>query len=324
MRTGKLVFLAALLFGGVCFAEETEGTETKEIIRAYREAPTDLIEEYLKKMEETPAQMNGKYLLLRYSEEEQDTVLPGFSIYDPSVFEDETETELADLTAAANWAIYDWYRGQMESEEEGAQREGFLRSLEDFFGDEWRDVKGLDFASGRRETENGSYYWLPVYYEKESGGLEENTLYLFVYLIREGADADTLDGKFVYAVYGEYRTEKLLIADRDCVAEFMTALKESGGLMDAEKPEEYETLVMDSTGEAVRALQKALLEEGYLESSVDGYYGVMTQEAVIKFQEANGMEPTGEADADLQAMLLSEEGEKRLLENWLAGQNGGE
>ena len=53
-------------------------------------------------------------------------------------------------------------------------------------------------------------------------------------------------------------------------------------------------------------LQDALRNQGYLEMDgpSTGYYGQKTAKAVSDFQSAHGLEPTGEADAETQAMIL--------------------
>ncbi len=67
----------------------------------------------------------------------------------------------------------------------------------------------------------------------------------------------------------------------------------------------YETLASGATGNQVTALQKALIELGYLSSGADGVYGEATKTAVSAFQAANDYPATGEADANLQAFLYS-------------------
>lgn len=56
-------------------------------------------------------------------------------------------------------------------------------------------------------------------------------------------------------------------------------------------------LSMNSMGEDVEKLQKALGELGYEIGVSDGVYGEATALAVQRFQTANGLYPTGEADA---------------------------
>ena len=55
------------------------------------------------------------------------------------------------------------------------------------------------------------------------------------------------------------------------------------------------TLTLNSTGEAVRALQENLHILGYYNSSITGHYGKLTKEAVRQFQKKNGLTADGVA-----------------------------
>lgn len=61
----------------------------------------------------------------------------------------------------------------------------------------------------------------------------------------------------------------------------------------------------DDAAAYVVMLQNRLQELGYLTSAADGQYGQMTESAVLAFQEANGMTPTGVADDSTQSILYS-------------------
>ena len=61
---------------------------------------------------------------------------------------------------------------------------------------------------------------------------------------------------------------------------------------------DFESLKPGTRSEEVTALQEYLKEAGYLTGTVDGSYGRGTQTAVSEFQKANGLEPTGVADAE--------------------------
>ena len=52
-------------------------------------------------------------------------------------------------------------------------------------------------------------------------------------------------------------------------------------------------------------LQNRLVELGYLLGNVDGQYGQQTEDAVTRFQMANGLTPTGVADPTTQAVMHS-------------------
>ena len=61
----------------------------------------------------------------------------------------------------------------------------------------------------------------------------------------------------------------------------------------------------DDNGAYVVMLQNRLQQLGYLGGAVDGQYGSGTETAVIRFQEANGLTPTGIADDSTQSVLYS-------------------
>jgi len=63
-------------------------------------------------------------------------------------------------------------------------------------------------------------------------------------------------------------------------------------------------LTLGSTGSAVMSLQNRLVELGYLEMP-STLYDEATRDAVVAFQNAIGVEPTGEASASLQRYIFS-------------------
>ena len=66
----------------------------------------------------------------------------------------------------------------------------------------------------------------------------------------------------------------------------------------------YPTLDTGSVGDAVKQLQRALMDQGYYEGRLDGGYGQMTVDAVKKAQAAFGMKETGIADDAFQQRLF--------------------
>jgi peptidoglycan hydrolase-like protein with peptidoglycan-binding domain len=62
-------------------------------------------------------------------------------------------------------------------------------------------------------------------------------------------------------------------------------------------------LSRDSSGAAVEALQRRLRDLGYFNATVTGYYGSVTQDAVTRFQQTNGLQPTGVADGQTLSVL---------------------
>lgn len=69
----------------------------------------------------------------------------------------------------------------------------------------------------------------------------------------------------------------------------------------------YEDLLPGSKGEEVVKMQKRLQELEYYFRAVDGGYGNQSKAAVSAFQKGNGLPETGEATADVLALLYSDE-----------------
>ncbi|MGB3491612.1 MAG: peptidoglycan-binding domain-containing protein [Elainellaceae cyanobacterium] len=65
------------------------------------------------------------------------------------------------------------------------------------------------------------------------------------------------------------------------------------------------SLSVGSTGPAVTQLQVQLTQAGYYAGSITDYYGPRTQDAVLRFQQANGLPQTGIADAQTLSVLAS-------------------
>ena len=84
-------------------------------------------------------------------------------------------------------------------------------------------------------------------------------------------------------------------------------------------PERYpaEPLKSGSTGEDVRAMQRALRDLGYYQGQADGVFGEGTRAAVTAFQTANGLAASGEADRAM--LLLLHEGQTLTWQDFLAG-----
>ncbi|MBQ2701022.1 MAG: peptidoglycan-binding protein [Clostridia bacterium] len=67
----------------------------------------------------------------------------------------------------------------------------------------------------------------------------------------------------------------------------------------------YPPLIFGDEEEGVAALQTRLTELGYYNGKISGAYREGTQAAVKAFQEDYGLDATGEADSDMQAILFS-------------------
>jgi peptidoglycan hydrolase-like protein with peptidoglycan-binding domain len=79
-----------------------------------------------------------------------------------------------------------------------------------------------------------------------------------------------------------------------------------------------DVLQFGSSGEEVRELQRLLTDAGYLRGPVTGYYGTVTEDAVLRFQRDNSLRIDGIADAQTLAALNSfrsgSSGEQRALQ----------
>lgn len=90
-------------------------------------------------------------------------------------------------------------------------------------------------------------------------------------------------------------------------------------------PLSYTTLRIDDRNDAVASMQKALLELGY-QLSVNSRYDVPTHQAVVGFQQRNGLPITGVANAVTQAAIFSSnaKGFDTPVEQLAAGEGKGE
>jgi localization factor PodJL len=72
---------------------------------------------------------------------------------------------------------------------------------------------------------------------------------------------------------------------------------------DAWKESDAKTASIDMK-QAIRNIQLILNKNGYNTGSADGVMGDRTKAAIMAFQKANGMEPTGEVNEALVTALL--------------------
>ena len=76
-------------------------------------------------------------------------------------------------------------------------------------------------------------------------------------------------------------------------ADYITLMNENGSFDEA-----FQLLKRGSKSEAVTTLQKRLIELKYLKGTADGSFGPATETAVMLFQQASGMNPSGIADEE--------------------------
>jgi len=246
------------------------------------------------------------------------SMLKNFSIVRPVVTAQEAEIKIYDLAAAAEWDIVNQYNFQMEGQPEVQSID--LAQLSALFGDAWQDTKSISCAMGYTVDANGTFYsWVPVYYEDAQGQIYQDALYLYVDVVYPGQDKEYIQGKIYYAFDDGFHTESYIIADPVRVSQFLKMVVDEAALTAGQEDANsyYYDLKLDSSGSNVKKIQAALVEKGYLSSSVDGYFGPVTEAAVKAYQKDMGLKETGVADENLQRMLLSDANEKQLLAQWL-------
>jgi len=111
-----------------------------------------------------------------------------------------------------------------------------------------------------------------------------------------------------------------MIADQQIVAEMLNLMLDDADFEAPEDTTEYRVLAKGSKGNDVKALQEKLIAMGYLTGKADGVFGNMSKEAVSAYQQAMGLEVTGEADAEMQRMIFFNNADRELLKGWLEAQ----
>ena len=105
------------------------------------------------------------------------------------------------------------------------------------------------------------------------------------------------DTGYVLAEYIVLKTvKKVKVTPTPTPVPTLSPVEDAGG---------YAILRKGDKGTAVRSLQEALIELGFLTGKADGAFGDATQKAVTAFQKKNGYPDTGLVDANLQAFLYS-------------------
>lgn len=84
-------------------------------------------------------------------------------------------------------------------------------------------------------------------------------------------------------------------------ADYITLMNENGSFDEA-----FQLLKRGSKSEAVTTLQKRLIELKYLKGTADGSFGPATETAVMLFQQASGMNPSGIADEETLKAIYSD------------------
>ena len=181
----------------------------------------------------------------------------------------------------------------------------------------------FECALGMLTTDPGkcTLEFAPVYYPDGAGGIYEDAVYLMASRNTYGKDEMTLmlAGQ---QDQGDYQVDTILIADQDVVARYVELMRPNiERYVEPEDETVYPELSKGSRGDEAKALQKALIQKGFLTGTADGIYGNMTAEAVSAFQTSVGMEATGIADHETQKLLFAVPDQKQLLLDWLDRQS---
>lgn len=111
------------------------------------------------------------------------------------------------------------------------------------------------------------------------------------------------DDRYILTIFQELKQPKLLnwvLISLSCLA-VMTVLSTASPALAINKGD---------SGVEVTSLQESLKANGYYEGPVTGFYGSLTEEAVIKFQNSKGLVPDGIAGSATQSALVSFKEEK--------------
>lgn len=82
---------------------------------------------------------------------------------------------------------------------------------------------------------------------------------------------------------------------------------ETEAVSEETQPAEDEQITYENGdyADGVYEIQSELIELGYFNDDATGYYGDMTESAVLEFQTQNGLEPTGQVDELTYAAIFS-------------------
>ena len=120
-------------------------------------------------------------------------------------------------------------------------------------------------------------------------------------------------GLYVDGVVGPYTYSALMAALSNTSGEpAETSSQETGSDAASDNDSNtYDSLTIGATGEAVRRVQQALADLGFLDTVIDGYYGPYTAGSVLAFQTANGLYEDGIAGPITQGVLFSKAGDSQ-------------
>jgi len=114
----------------------------------------------------------------------------------------------------------------------------------------------------------------------------------------------TYDDQTISAVKA-FQSQNALSTDGLAGSQTFSMLRSSNARRADDPPLNYDTLRVDDQGEAVRSMQRALKELGY-QVTVNGDFDAATHNAVVAFQQRNGLVISGIADSLTRQIIHSE------------------
>ena len=278
------------------------------------------INAFLDSMEGFDADMFHQFRRYRYAESQE--MIGSFAMTSPNVPETEQTIDREDLVFTVNWLLMDFYMFQYGDMKNYTDAQVIhAEQMKAFLGEDSRELTAMDYATGFATDAAGTVYiWIPVYYEDDQGGLVDGQLYLFVYILHQGADTVYLDSLNYYDpdFYNDYHTTKLLITDQKAVAGMIAKLCQANrALFSPEDSNDYPTLSQGMKGEYVRRLQLRLQRLGYLSTSVDAVFSRPVEEAVQAWKQDMGLAEGYEVTPEMQRMLHDNSTYRKLLMDWL-------
>ncbi len=110
-------------------------------------------------------------------------------------------------------------------------------------------------------------------------------------------------GDLTEAAVIEFQRDRGLTADGVVGASTTAALRESSQTGDAATVSSDGLLRLDASGASVSSLQTRLSDLGYYDGPITGYFGPLTESAVIEFQQANGLTVDGVVGSATESAL---------------------
>ena len=229
----------------------------------------------------------------------------------PSYYEEESEEEESVEESSEEES------SEEESEEESYEEESYEEESEEesveeeSYEEEESEEESYEEESSEEESEEESYE--EESYEEESveESVEEESVEEESYE-EESSEEESIEESSEEESVEESSEEES--SEEESVEE--SSEEESVEEESEEEPEEEISIVasLGDENDTVTKIQTRLYELGYLSKSPTGYFGGDTVDAVMLFQNANGLEVTGEVDELTLEVLESDEAVNNFIE----------